>query len=131
MNDSARSYELVVLPRNYAICKFGAKALVPAWVDGGEFWSVSRTAEELSIVCEERLIPAGVHSEVGFSCLQVIGPPGLESIGVIAPLTSALAAAGISVFAISTFDTNYLLVRQTSLPDAIDTLRESGHVVQF
>ncbi len=131
MNDPARSYELVVLPRNCGICKFGAKALVPPWVDGGDFWSVSRTPEELSIVCEERLIPAGVHAEAGFSCLKVIGPLGFGSVGVIASLTSALAASGISVFAISTFDTDYLLVRQASLPDAIDALRESGHVVQF
>ncbi len=131
MNDPVRSQELVVLPRNYGVCKFGAAALLPAWVDGGEFWSVSRTPDELSIVCEERLIPAGVHSETGFSCLKVIGPLGFESVGVIASLTSALAASGISVFAISTFDTDYLLVRQTALPDAIDALREGGHVVQF
>jgi len=131
VNDPARSQELVVLGRNYGICKFGAAALLPTWVDGGDFWSVSRTPEELSIVCEERLIPSGVHSEPGFSCLKVIGPLGFESVGVIASLTSALAASGISVFAISTFDTDYLLVRQTALPDAIHALREAGHVVQF
>lgn len=123
--------ELVVLGSNYAISKFGTTALVPAWVDGGNFWSVSRTPDELSIVCEERLIPAGVHSEGGFSCLQVIGPLAFDTVGVTASLTGALAASGISVFAISTFDTDYLLVRQASLPDAIDALRESGHVVQF
>ena len=131
MNDPKRSHELVVLPATYGICKFGARALVPAWVDGGDFWSVSRTPDELSIVCEERLIPAGVHSERGFSCLKVIGPFEFSVVGVIASLTSALAASAISTFAISTFDTDYLLVRQTSLPDAIDALRESGHVVQF
>ena len=131
MNDPARSLELVVLQRNYGICKFGAKALVPAWVDGGDFWSVSRTPEELSIVCEERLIPAGVHSEGGFSCLKVIGPFEFSVVGVIASLTTVLAASGISLFVISTFDTDYLLVREVSLPDAIDALRESGHVVQF
>jgi len=122
--------ELVVLGSNYGISKFGATALVPAWVDGGNFWSVSRTPDELSIVCEERLIPSGVNSEVGFSCLQVIGPLGFDTVGVLASLTGALAASGISVFAISTFDTDYLLVRQASLPDAIDALRESGHVIQ-
>ncbi len=131
MNDSARSYELVVLPRNYGMCKFGAKALVPAWVDSGDFWSVSRTPDELAIVCEERLIPVGVHSEGGFSCLKVIGPLEFSTVGVISSLMSTLAASGISIFVISTFDTDYLFVRQTALPDAIDALRESGHVVQF
>ena len=131
MNDAVRSYELVVLEGDYAVCKFGSTALLPAWVDGGNFWSVSRTPEELSIVCEQRLIPAGVQAESGFSCLKVVGPLEFSTVGVLATLTAALAASGISVFAVSTFDTDYLLVRQTSLPDAIDALRESGHIVQF
>ncbi len=131
MNDPERSYELVVLQRRFAICRFGPSALVPGWVDGGAFWSVSRTPDELSIVCQESLIPSGVTAERGFSCLKVVGPLEFSTVGVLASLTSALAAAGISLLAVSTFDTDYLLVRQTDLPDAIDTLRESGHVVQF
>lgn len=131
MNDPARSYELVVLPRRFAVCRFGPAALVPGWVDGGAFWSVSRTPDELSIVCQQSLIPSGVKAEKGFSCLKVVGPLEFSTVGVLASLTTTLAAAGISLLAISTFDTDYLLVRQTDLPDAIDTLRESGHLVQF
>lgn len=131
MNDPARSFELVVLQQNFAVCRFGATALVPGWVDGGAFWSVSRTADELSIVCQESQIPSGVKAETGFSCLKVVGPLEFSTVGVLAALTTALAAAGISLLAISTFDTDYLLVRQIDLPDAIDTLREAGHLVQF
>lgn len=131
MNDPVRSFELVVLQQSFAVCRFGATALVPGWVDGGAFWSVSRTPAELSIVCQESLIPSGVKAETGFSCLKVLGPLEFSTVGVLASLTTALAAAGISLLAISTFDTDYFLVRQTDLPDAIDALRESGHLVQF
>ena len=115
----------------YAICRLGPKALVPSWVDHGEFWSVSRTADELSIVCEEDLTPAGTDAERGFSGLKVLGPFDLSEVGVLASLTGALAASAISVFAVSTFDTDYIFVKEEILPDAIDALREAGHVVQF
>ncbi len=131
MTDPAHSYELAVLRGNFGICHFGAKALVPSWVDHGAFWSVSRTPDELSIVCGEDHIPSGVQAERGFSCLKIISPLEFSSVGVLAALTAALAAGDISIFAVSTFDTDYLLVRQTDLPDAIDALREGGHTVQF
>ena len=126
-----RSYELVVLGYRFAICKFAPTAIVPSWVDHGSFWTATRTADELSIVCEENLTPAGVQAARGYSCIKVLGPFELDEVGVLANLTAALAANGVSVFAISTFDTDYLLVKEEILPDAIDALREAGHVVQF
>ena len=131
LHEPVRSYELIVMGGRYAICRLGPKALVPSWVDHGGFWSVSRSADELSIVCEEDLTPAGTDAERGFSCLKVLGPFDLSEVGVLATLTGALAASGISIFAISTFDTDYMFVKEEVLPDAIDTLREAGHVVQF
>ncbi|MGD8329403.1 MAG: ACT domain-containing protein [Acidobacteriota bacterium] len=131
MNEVAASYELVVLRDNYGVCRFGAKALVPEWVDHGSFWSVSRTPDELSIVCAEIHVPSGVQAERGFSCLKVVGPLEFSSVGVLAALTGALATRGISLLTISTFETDYILVRQIDLPDAIDALREAGHLVQF
>ena len=131
MSDPARSYELLVLPESFGICRFPPTALLPSWVDHGKFWTVSRSPDELSIVCEEEGIPSSVHSETGFACLKVISPLDFSAVGVIADLSGALAASGISILTISTFDTDYVLVRQTDLPDAIDSLREAGHVVQF
>lgn len=131
MSGPARRYELVVLRSDFVICRLGADAVIPAWIDGGKFWSVSRTPEELSIVCEEGNIPAGIEAESGFSCLEVVGPLEFSMVGVLATLTAALADRDISVFAISTFLTDYLLVRQLDLPDAIDALREGGHAVHF
>jgi hypothetical protein len=120
-----------VLQPDFAVCRFGPEALVPAWVDQGGFWNVSRTAEELSIVCEEEHVPAGVRVETSFSCLKVVGPLEFSAVGVLASLTATLAGAGISLLAISTFDTDYMLVRRSDLPDAIDALREGGHSVHF
>ena len=131
MSESARLYELVVLGRPFAICRLGPKGLVPDWVDGGSFWSVARTADELSIICEERLIPAGVRAERGFSCLKVVGPLGFSEIGILAALSTIMAASNISIFAVSTYDTDYLLVREPDLPDAIDALRTNGYVLHF
>jgi len=131
VSEPEASHELLVLAVRFAICQFGAGALVPDWIDGGAFWSVCRTADELSLVCEEERVPAGVRAEKGFSCLKVVGPFDLDEVGVLATLTAALAAAGVSLFAISTYETDYLLVRERDLPVAIDALREAGHVVQF
>ena len=131
MREPGTSYELLVLAARFSICQFGAGALVPSWVDGGAFWSVCRTGDELSLVCEEERVPAGVRAETGFSCLKVLGPFDLDEVGVLASLTGALAAAGVSIFAISTYETDFLLVRERDLPEAIDALREAGHVVQF
>lgn len=131
MSGSDRPHELVVLQPDFAVCRFGPEAPLPAWVDQSGFWSASRTPDELSIICEEGQVPAGVSSEKSFSCLKVVGPLEFSAVGVLASLTAALAAAGISLLAISTFDTDYLLVRQPELPDAIDALREGGHSVHF
>jgi hypothetical protein len=131
VKEEARAYELVVLKHKFGVCRFGPKALVPGWVDHGNFWSVSRTPDELSIVCGEEHIPSGVQAEKGFSCLKVIGPLDFDAIGVIADITRVLAVSGISLLAVSTYDTDYFLVREAHLPDAIDALRESGHLVHF
>ena len=131
MTGPARSYELVVLKGDFAVSRLRADAPVPSWADRGSFSSVSRTAAELSIVCGQEHVPEGVRAEKGLSCLEVVGPFAFSEVGVLASLSTALAAAGISLFAISTFDTDYLLVRQLELPDAIDALREGGHTVHF
>ena len=131
MSATARSVELVVLKGDFAVCRLEPEASVPAWAEQEGFSSISRSVEELSIVCREDLGPAEVEAERGLSCLRVLGPLQFSAVGVLASLSAALAAAGISLFAISTYDTDYLLVRRLELPDAIDALRESGHAVHF
>jgi hypothetical protein len=117
-----KSLSLLILPGRYAVCRLPADALYPVWA-AGEFVSMSRTAEELSVVCAEDFVPADMRCERGWRCLRVAGTIDFGVIGVLASLTGALAGAGVSVFAVSTFDTDYLLVKETDLDRACEALR--------
>jgi hypothetical protein len=91
--------------------------------------SVTRTGTELSIVCRERNVPAGGRREVGFRCLEVEGPFEFDAVGVLASLAAPLARARVPILAVSTFDTDYLLVKEVHLAAALRALRRAGHVV--
>ncbi len=121
--------DLVVLPGRYAVCRLPPSASVPTWATTASFSSITRTGEELSIVCAEEAVPADVHSERGWRCLRVAGTLDFGMVGVLAALLTPLATAAVSVFALSTFDTDYLLVREGDLGRAIDALRGAGHTV--
>jgi hypothetical protein len=123
-----QNLRLSVLPKSYAICRLAAKADLPEWATG-QFLSITRTADELSIVCSQEDVPSGVQHELGWRCLQVEGPLEFSMVGVIASLANPLAKAGVSLFAVSTFETDYLLVKDDDLATAIDRLRQAGHVV--
>ncbi len=121
--------KLFVLPESCAVCRLAADSPVPPWADCGGFASITRTAEELSIVCDVARVPAGVRREGGWRCLKVEGPLDFAMVGVLASLVAPLADAGVSVFAISTFDTDYLFVREGDLVAATAALRRAGHQV--
>ncbi len=121
--------ELHLLPGCFAICRLAADAGVPAWATGGGFSSVTRTADELSVVCAEDVVPAGAKCERGWRILQVAGPLEFSLTGVLADIAAPLADAGVSIFAISTFDTDYVLVKDENLARAVDVLRAVGHRV--
>jgi hypothetical protein len=91
------------------------------------FYSITRTADELSVVCSEERVAPEAESEPGWRCVQLMGPLSFSEIGVIASLTQPLAKSGVSVFAISTFDTDYLMVKEKDLATAIDVLTAEGH----
>jgi hypothetical protein len=96
----------------------------------GNFFSITRTADELSVVCPQAVVPEGVECERGWRCLRVAGTVPFSAVGVLAALSAPMADAGISVFALSTFDTDYLLVKAEDLERAVDTLRRRGHSIQ-
>jgi hypothetical protein len=102
---------------------------VPSWAGQGRFSSITRTVEELTVVCEAARIPSTVRGERGWVSLRVAGQLDFSLTGVIASITAPLAAAKVSVFVVSTFDTDYVLLRQESLPSAIACLRAAGHEV--
>jgi hypothetical protein len=115
-----------ILDGGYAIARLPADAEIPAWV-GGPFCSLTRTVDELSIVVAENLLPAGVTAEAGWRLLAVEGPLDFSQIGVLASLADPLTAAEVSLFAISTYDTDYLMVRRTDLQRAREVLEKAGH----
>lgn len=114
--------ELVVLEPIFAVCRLHAAEAVPDWAYLGSFSSVSRTPRELSIVCEQDNVPPEVRAEVGWRCLMVEGPLAFTEVGILASLTAPLAAAGVSVFAVSTYDTDFLLVKEADLEQTLSSL---------
>jgi hypothetical protein len=120
---------LILLPGRFAVCKLDPGDSIPGWAAGGSFLSLTRTSDELSIVCDEASIPECVKCARDWCCLRVAGAMDFSAIGVLASLVGPLAQAQISVFAISTFDTDYLLMREHDLPNALDALRRQGHTL--
>lgn len=126
---AARKLSLSVLRDRYAICRLNPEDKTPAWAERGEFWSVTRTGEEMSVVCAEVGIPETVKSDKGWRCLKVHGPLDFSLTGILVSLARPMAEAGISIFALSTYDTDYILVKEEQLDRALAVLTENGHKV--
>jgi len=121
--------QLELLPDRLAICRLEPEDATLDSDLGEGFLSVTFTEDEVSVVCEEALAPSNARVERGWRCLRVIGPLDLEMVGVLASVSQILAGAGIPIFVISTFDTDYVLVRTALLDDAIRALAGAGHEV--
>ena len=122
--------ELRVLPGTLAVARLGPGEPVPEWASGaGALHAVVRTAAEVSIVCEDAAVPADVRAERGFRALAVAGPLDFALTGVLAALAVPLTEAGVSIFGVSTYDTDHVLVRAERLEEAIAALRAAGHRV--
>jgi hypothetical protein len=127
---TSRPLTLLVLNGAFAVCRLAPNAPVPGWATSGDFSSIVRTPDELSVMCAEEAFPEGVKREGGWRRLRVAGTIEFSVVGILAALTAPLAEAGVSVFAVSTFDTDYLLVKNKDLQAALDALRRAGHVIQ-
>jgi hypothetical protein len=123
-------HHLTLLPGTFAICRLEADAAVPGWATTGSFFSLTRTTDELSVVCDQSVVPDAVRSERDWRCLKLAGPTPFTTVGVLASLVHPLADAGISVFAISTFDTDHVLVKEESFEMAVAALLQAGHTVE-
>ena len=127
---SAPRLPLVVLPQTLAVCRLAPDAQPPAWADRASgFVSVTRTDEELSVICPQERVPDGVLCERNYRAIKVRGPLPVNLVGIFASLAEPLAAAGLSIFPIATFDTDYVLVNGADLPRALEALRGAGHEV--
>jgi hypothetical protein len=121
---------LELLPDTLAVCRLAPDAAVPAWVAASSrFVTVSRTSEELSITAVQHAVPPNVRCERDYRALRVRGPLPLDLIGILAAIADPLAEAGLSIFAISTFDTDYVLVKAWDLDAAVTALQRAGHQI--
>ena len=118
--------KLSLLPQLIAVFRLPSDAAVPDWPRGA-FVSITRTPDELSVVCDDVAVPSDVQAERGWRALKLHGPIPFETTGVAASLAGALAADGISLFLISTYDTDWVLVKDAVLTRAIDALRRAGY----
>jgi uncharacterized protein len=131
---SGRGVGLRVLPGELAVARLDPDAPLPAWAslnaaEPGELRAVVRTPAELSVVCPDAAVPGGVRAERAWRALVVEGPLDLALTGVLAGIAAALADADVAIFAVATYDTDYMLVRSARLDDAVVALRASGYEV--
>jgi hypothetical protein len=119
---------LLEVAGRFAVCKLPPGSAIPAWATTSDVFSVTRTLDELSVVCRRELIPTGTLAEVGWRCLRVAGAMPFTLVGVLASRTGPVA--GVSGFSVSTFDTDYLFVREADFPAAVAALRGAGHSVE-
>jgi hypothetical protein len=122
---------LTLLDGLLAICRLDPSDEVPTWVTASPFFSISRTLDELSIVCPEAQLPEGVRAERGWRALKLEGPFDLSLTGVLVSILAPLADAAIGIFALSTYDTDYVLVRSEKVENVAAILSRHGHRVRL
>jgi hypothetical protein len=117
------------MPGRFAIAQLEADAAVPSWATEGALTCVARTPEELSLIVSESAVPADVRAERDWACIAVVGPLPFETCGIVAGLAQPLYEAEIPILTLSTFHTDYILVRGPQLDQSLDALRAAGHDV--
>lgn len=125
-----RRLRLKLLAERFAVCRLPPDAPIPPRPSVCGLWSVTITDRELSVVLPEAAAPAGQPAERGWRALEVAGPLDFSLTGVMASLSAPLAAAGVSLFVVSTYDTDYVLVRDPDLARAQEALQKAGHEVE-
>jgi hypothetical protein len=125
-----RQLAYAFLQGRFAICQLPTGSAIPDWATRGSFVSIFRTEEELSIVCDAIAVPADVKHEAPFVCLKLQGPFPLNETGVLSSFITPLADAGVPVFAMATYNTDYVLIPEGSLRRAEEALQAAGHKMQ-
>jgi hypothetical protein len=122
--------ELTVLRERLCVCRLRPDAPWPSPPTGSGFYSATRTAAEISVVCEEDAAPPDARIDNDWRALEVAGPLDFSMVGVMAALTGQLADVDVSVFVLSTYDTDYVMVHAAALEQAVAALRAAGHHVE-
>ena len=122
---------LSILPQKYAVCRLNPNGHIPHWaLLGDDFISLTRTRDELSIVCLQENVPQETKAERGWRCAKVDGPFDFSLAGVHTSLAIPLAEANISILAIATYETDHLLIQEKDLERALQVLEQAGHRIQ-
>jgi len=127
MSDKILTMKL--LKEKYGICRLDKKNSIPVWAQNSDFFSITKTCDELSIVCSQDNIPNDIKCEKDWRILKIEGPLDFSLVGILASISAILAQKGISIFAISTYDTDYILVRNKDIDNAIKSLIEERYEV--
>lgn len=122
-----REFKFSLLPGSYAVVRLAPDAPVPDWATNGDFTSITRTADELSIICPADSVPSDVHFPHRWLCLKLKGPFPFSLTGVLLSFIEPLSYNAVPFFAISTYDTDYVLVEEKWAERAIDLLQHAGH----
>ena len=121
---------LCVLSETFTIHKLSPDLSIPEEILKSNYYSVTKTDNELSVVCSELIEVKSLQSSKGWKCIKVKGPLDFNLTGILAGISDILAQANISIFAISTFDTDYILVRSKDLSSARNKLRKAGYKLE-
>jgi len=122
-----RKLKFSIIPGEFAVSRLVPDAEFPRWADSGPFASITRTHEELSVVSLASSVPTEVKSEKNWTCLKLLGPFSFQETGILASFLDPCAPAGIPIFAVSTFDTDYVLVKDVDKDRALKALIAAGH----
>ncbi len=128
--DDMHTLEMVALMPRFAVCRLDPSEQIPAWAGRDGFLTISWSPDELSVVCAEEMVPEGVRCELGWRALKLQGPFDFALTGILLAVLAPLAEARIGIFAISTFDTDYVLVKEEHFGRAVDALAAAGHRVR-
>ena len=118
---------MTLFEKTFCVCRLNSKEEIPSWALKNEFYSITKTFEELSVVCVQENIPENVKCERDWRILKVEGPLDFSIVGILSAISSILARVGVSIFAISTFDTDYILVKEKDIDEAVKALAEEGY----
>lgn len=124
-----RKITLQILKGEYAVGRLDARAAIPAWADGPGFMTITRTDEELSIVCLSERMPTNVRAERGWVCLKFVGPFAFDETGIVLAVVRPLSEGSVGVFVVSTFDGDHLMVKRDDLTRARALLLAAGHAL--
>lgn len=125
----AKTVRLQVLTGRYAVSRLPPASTLPAWADGPGFVSICRSDTELSVVCREDRVPAGVTSNPDWIAVQFAGPFAFDETGIVLSVVRPLTEGGLGVFIVSSFDTDYLLVKTADFASAQTLLTRAGHTI--